>query len=229
MGTWIWIIVAIAIVIIAALILMAIFDRQRTTRLRRQFGDEYDRTVRAKESRRSAEAELRGRERQRAEFQIMPLPEQARARFAAEWRDIQQRFVDEPSNAVVAADGLVYRVMGARGYPMEDFEAQANLVSVDHPRVVENYRHAHNVYDRARSHRATTEDLRAALLHYRALFDELLQANDGAAAESSPSARYPQQNSAVDGHDARHEGRHAANGNAAQPGYEGQPTEQGRR
>lgn len=225
MTSWIWIIVVIAIVIIAALILMVASSRQRTMRLRRQFGDEYDRTVEAREGRRSAEAELRSRERQRAEFQITPLPEQARTRFVAEWREVQARFVDEPSNAVMAADGLVYRVMGARGYPMQDFEAQANLISVDHPGIVENYRHAHGVYDRAQSQRATTEDLRGAFLHYRALFDQLLQADDGAApADNAAPANYPPQTPAG-GYDGAHGGRHTSNWNAPQPGYQGQPTE----
>ncbi len=173
MPAWVWILIIAAIVVVVAVLAMMAFRQRRTTMLRQRFGDEYERTVNARDDRRTAEADLRGRERQRAQFEVRPLPEPARARFAAEWRDVQERFVDEPSSAVVAADMLVYRVMGARGYPMENFDAQ--LVSVDHPDVVQNYRAAHGIYERSQSQQATTEDLRAAVLHYRTLFDHLLQ------------------------------------------------------
>lgn len=175
MPAWVWTLIIVAIVVVVAAIAMMAFRQRRTAMLRQRFGEEYERTVDARDDRRAAEADLRGRERQRAQFEVTPLPEPARARFAAEWRDVQERFVDEPSAAVLSADVLVYRVMGARGYPMENFDAQADLVSVDHPDVVENYRAAHAIYERSQSQQATTEDLRAAVLHYRALFDHLLQ------------------------------------------------------
>ncbi len=177
MATWAWILIIIAALIIAALVVSLAMRQRRTTLLRQHFGAEYDRTVAASDDQRAAESDLIERGKHRAEFDIRPLPEPARMRFVAEWRDVQERFVDQPSHAVAAADGLVYRVMGARGYPMHDFEAQANLVSVDHPDVVENYRFAHDVCTRAQSQQASTEELRAALLHYRSLFDELLQAD----------------------------------------------------
>jgi hypothetical protein len=101
---------------------------------------------------------------------------------------VQERFVDQPSAAAVAADGLVYRVMEERGYPMGDFEAQADLVSVDHPQVVENYRIAHGIQQRAESKQATTEDLRDALLRYRTLFDELLRPDEETRAEKETAA-----------------------------------------
>src|SRR6266511_1292595 len=175
MPAWVWILIIAAIVVVVAVIAMMAFRQRRTAMLRERFGEESERTVNARDNRRAAEADLRGRERQRAQFEVKPLPERARARFAAEWRDVQERFVDEPSAAVASADILVYRVMGARGYPMENFEAQADLVSVDHPDVVQNYRAAHGIYERSQSQQATTEDLRAAVLHYRTLFDHLLQ------------------------------------------------------
>ena len=178
MATWVWILIAIAAVVVVALIAMAARQR-RTTALRQRFGPEYDRAVEAREDRRAAEADLRDRERQRAQLDIRPLPENMRVRFAREWQDVQERFVDQPSDAVVAADRLVYSVMEERGYPMGDFEAQADLVSVDHPEVVENYRFAHGIRGRAQGQGATTEDLREALLRYRSLFDELLGAEDG--------------------------------------------------
>jgi hypothetical protein len=173
-----WILIVIVAVIVVALIAMAARQR-RTMALRQRFGPEYDRAVAAGEGRRAAEADLRDRQRQRAQLDIRPLAEGLRVRFAQEWREVQERFVDQPLDAVVAADGLVYRVMEARGYPMGDFDAQAGLVSVDHPDVVENYRFAHGIRERAQAQRASTEDLREALLRYRSLFDELLGADDG--------------------------------------------------
>lgn len=180
MATWVWILIAIVVVLVVVLIAMAARQR-RTTALRRRFGPEYDRAVEAREDRRAAEADLRDRERQRAQLDIRPLPENVRVRFAHEWQDVQERFVDQPSDAVMAADRLVYSVMEARGYPMGDFDAQADLVSVDHPGVVENYRFAHGIRERAQGQGqgASTEDLREALLRYRSLFDELLGAEDG--------------------------------------------------
>jgi hypothetical protein len=175
MATWTWVLIAVGIVVVVGLFAVALFSQRRTARLRRNFGPEYDREVQAREGRRRAEAELRGREKQRARIEIKPLPAQTRVRFVAEWRDLQERFVDQPSNAVVAADGLVTRLMGARGYPTDGFQAQATLISVDYPDVVDNYRHAHGVYDRAGSQQADTEDLRGAFLHYRLLFDRLVQ------------------------------------------------------
>ncbi len=178
MATWAWILIAVAIVVVAAVLVAMAMRQRRTTNLRQRFGPEYDRTVQERDDRRAAEADLRDRQKQRDRLDIKPLAEPTRARFAAEWREIQERFVDQPSNAVVAADGLVYRVMAERGYPMDNFEAQSKLISVDHPAVVENYRFAHGVCERAQSQQATTEDLRGALLRYRSLFDELLQSDD---------------------------------------------------
>jgi hypothetical protein len=180
MVTWVWILIVIAAVVIIVALAMAVRQR-RTTALRQRFGPEYERAVQAREGRRPAEADLRDREKQRAQLDIRPLPEDVRARFAEEWREVQERFVDQPSEAVVAADRLVHSVMETRGYPMGDFDAQADLVSVDHPAVVENYRVAHGVYQRAQQQQASTDDLREALLRYRSLFDELLTADDGQA------------------------------------------------
>ena len=177
MATWVWILIAIAAVVVVILIATAARQR-RTAALRERFGPEYERAIDARAGRRAAEADLRERERQRARLDIRPLPEDTRVRFAQEWQDVQERFVDQPSDAVQAADGLVHSVMEARGYPMGDFEAQAGLVSVDHPEVVENYRVAHGIYERAQAKQASTESLRKALLRYRTLFDELLRAPD---------------------------------------------------
>jgi hypothetical protein len=179
MAIWAWILIAVIVVVVLIAVAVAVGQR-RTAALRQRFGPEYDRAVEAREDRRTAEAELRDRERRRAQLDIKPLPEDERVRYAGEWLEVQERFVDQPSEAVVAADGLLYGVMEARGYPMGDFEAQADLVSVDHPRVVENYRSAHGVHQQAEH--ASTEELREALLRYRSLFDELLLPADEKAA-----------------------------------------------
>jgi hypothetical protein len=174
MATWVWILIAIAVVVVIALVVLGTV-RRRTSMLRQRFGPEYDRTVEAREDKRAAEGELRARERQRAQLTIKPLPEATRLRFAKEWRDVQERFVDQPSQAVAEADTLITRVMEERGYPTTQFEAQADVVSVDHPDVVENYRFGHAVWQRSQSREISTEELREALLRYRSLFDELLQ------------------------------------------------------
>jgi hypothetical protein len=174
MATWVWVVIAIAVVVVVALVAVGARNR-RTAMLRDRFGPEYDRTVENRDDQRAAEAELRARVKERAQFDIKPLPEAARLRFAGEWRALQERFLDQPAQAVAAADALVTRVMEERGYPMRDFDAQADLVSVDYPDTVENYRFAHAVQQRSEAQQASTEDLRDALLRYRSLFDELLR------------------------------------------------------
>lgn len=216
MAAWIWILIVIAAVVVVALIAMTA-RRRRTTVLRQRFGPEYDRAVQARQGQRAGEADLRERERQRAQLDIKPLPEATRARFAQEWQDVQERFIDQPSDAVLAGDRLVYRVMKERGYPVGDFDSQADLVSVDHPEVVENYRFAHGVREQAQQ--ASTEDLRKALLRYRSLFSELLRADgDGAdvtanqgSGSGRPDGQPPDgQPGAEDSDSARAEGGDAA-------------------
>jgi hypothetical protein len=176
-------IIAIAIAVVVIVVMLAMIARQRrTTSLQRQFGPEYDRTVETAEGRRAAERDLRQRERERERLELRPLPEPTRQRYAEEWRNLQARFVDEPAPSLAEADGLLSRVMRDRGYPVDDFDAQADLVSVDHPQVVENYRLAHKVHLENRSKRMTTEQLRVALVRYRSLFDELLHPDDASAA-----------------------------------------------
>ena len=186
MATWLWIVIVIAVVVIALVAAMAA-RRRRTMALRQRFGAEYDRAVDAREGQRAAEADLRSRERERARLDIRPLPEASRARYAEEWRGIQESFVDQPEGATAAAYDLVNSVMAERGYPMRDFDARAGLVSVDHPDVVENYRVAHGIHERAEHQQATTEDLREALLRYRSLFEELLRPDDRQPVGSQPA------------------------------------------
>jgi hypothetical protein len=190
MATWLWIVIIIVVVLIALVAAMAA-RRRRTEMLRERFGPEYDRAVGARENQRAAEAELRGRERERARLDIKPLAEASRVRYTEEWRVIQQSFVDQPEEATTAGYDLVNRVMAERGYPMRDFEARADLVSVDHPDVVENYRVAHGIHERAEHQQASTEDLRDALLRYRSLFEELLRPDGQAEVPADPGPARP--------------------------------------
>lgn len=148
--------------------------RRRSTHLRESFGPEYERTVEEKGGRGKAESELEHRRERVEQLQIRALPPGEADRFAAEWQDVQKRFVDEPSRAVADADRLVTEVMQRRGYPMADFEQRAADLSVDHPRVVENYRAGHQLAVQSRDDGAGTENLRQAMVHYRALFEDLL-------------------------------------------------------
>ena len=180
MATWLWIVIIVVVLAIALAAVMAA-RRRRTMALRQRFGTEYDRTLDARDGQRAAEADLRGREREHARLDIKPLSEASRTRYAGEWRAAQQGFVDQPEAATAAAYDLVNRVMAERGYPMRDFDARADLVSVDHPDVVENYRVAHGIHERAQHQQASTEDQREAMIRYRSLFEELLGADGDAA------------------------------------------------
>lgn len=169
------IIVIIAIAIIAVVVIgWAVARKRRTEALRNRFGPEYERTVR-EQGPTKAESVLLERKERVEKFPIRELGAAERERFVTEWRGVQSRFVDDPKGAVSEADRLVIRVMQARGYPMSDFEQRAADVSVDHPRVVDNYRAAHEIALRHQRGEATTEDLRNAIIYYRSLFDELLQ------------------------------------------------------
>jgi hypothetical protein len=181
-----WVLVVIIVVLIAV-VAMLMLRQRRSSRLREGFGPEYDRVVEERGDRRAAESELDDRRKRREELDIRPLDEGARERYAERWRASQRRFVDEPSAAVQEADTLVASVMRERGYPMDDFEQRAADVSVDHPKVVEHYRAAHEISTRVGTN-ASTEDMRQAVVHYRALFAELLRADDDAV-ETPPMPR----------------------------------------
>ena len=185
MAAWMWVLIAIGIAALLAVVLWRAFARRRTGRLQEQFGPEYDRTVDSADSRRKAEAELQAREDRRRELDIRPLTEAARTRYVESWRITQAQFVDDPRSAVQSADSLIQSVMADRGYPVEDFEQRAADVSVDHPQVVESYREGHRLARASADGDETTESLRQAMRHYRALFDELVEpaADDPAARE----------------------------------------------
>jgi len=168
------ILVLIAVAVLAA---AAWYYYRRTTsqRLKERFGPEYDQTVRQLQDRQRAEAELKAREKRVQQYEIVPLPPAERSRYRETWLAIQGRFVDSPKTAVLEANELVEEVMQRCGYPMTNFEQSAADLSVDHPRVVENYRAAYRIAERSRRSAADTEELRQALVYYRALFDELLE------------------------------------------------------
>jgi hypothetical protein len=175
MDAWVWIVIAAAAVVVLAVVVFLVARRRRQRReLRDWFGPEYDRSVDSARSRRRAEGELADRAERREQLEIRPLTQAAQARYTAQWNELQRRFVDRPQVAVVEADDLVTQVMRDRGYPVEDFEAQSEVVSVDHPDVVQNYRDAHGIYTRTTSGEATTEDLRRAVMAYRVLFERLV-------------------------------------------------------
>jgi len=151
------------------------YSRQRRSRLlRERFGPEYDRVIRQEGNTRRGEGVLEFREKKREELEIHPLSAAARNDFANRWNTIQAQFVDDPEGSVTEADRLVSEVMEARGYPVINFEERAEIISVDHPIVVENYRAAHDLATGRTRGQATTEGLRKAMVHYRSLFDELL-------------------------------------------------------
>jgi hypothetical protein len=183
MAAWAWILVVVAVLAVVALALWQVSVRRRTGRLRSRFGPEYNRTLDASESRRRAESELTDRERRRRELEIRPLSPEARDRYLDDWLAVQAQFVDDPAAAVANADALIQAAMSERGYPVEDFDRRTADVSVDHPRVVENYREGHRLALASANGEGSTEDLRQAMRHYRKLFDELVEP-----AEDEPSA-----------------------------------------
>jgi hypothetical protein len=167
-------ILAVVLVVAVAIIAWAVVQRQRTQRLRLRFGPEYARTVKEMGGRTKAESELAKREQRVARLNITALAPADAARFSQEWKALQSRFIDNPKGVVGEADHLVRELMVKRGYPMGDFERRAADISVDHPDVVTSYRAAQAIAVRDARGEADTEELRKAVVHYRTLFDELL-------------------------------------------------------
>jgi hypothetical protein len=172
-----WLLLVLAIVVVLVIVVVAI-PQLRSRSLKQRFGPEYDRTVDEEGDRRSAEAELRGRVKRRGTLQIIDLEPAAREAYAEQWLEVQQRFIDEPEQTVAEADGLVQTVMRERGYPVDEFDERIEMMSVDHPQLVDNYRTAHTIQLRSEQQEASTDDLREAFQRYRALFSELLADGD---------------------------------------------------
>jgi hypothetical protein len=168
------IVVAIVMVLAAVWLMMR---RRQTTALRQRFGPEYDRVLHTRGTMTEAERELQERKRRVESFSVRPLSKEDADAFAASWRTVQARFVDDPRNAVVEAEHLITDVMRARGYPVEDANRRLDDLSVDHAHVIEHYRAGRDIVERHQRGDATTEDLRQAMVHFRALFDELVAAH----------------------------------------------------
>lgn len=150
--------------------------RTATAGLRHRFGSEYDRTVETQGSERKGEGNLRDREKRVEKLEIRELDPAERTRFVEQWKSVQLRFIESPAGAVTEADDLVSFIMQTRGYPVADFEQRAADISVVHPRVIENYRAAHAIALRVDKSETNTEELRTAIVYYRSLFDELVEA-----------------------------------------------------
>jgi hypothetical protein len=175
MSTGAIIVIVIVVIILAAAAVVAAAQLRRA-RMRRQFGPEYDRM--AKElGRRKADAELAARARRVSELGIHPLTAEQQASYVGDWTAVQERFVDAPAQAVTEAGKLIWDVMRDRGYPADDRDASMEALSVNHGRVLDGYRKAQDVDGRADS--VSTEELREAMIRYRALFDDLLGASNG--------------------------------------------------
>ncbi|GGM19201.1 MULTISPECIES: hypothetical protein [Micromonospora] len=164
------VLVVLALVAVAAVVVVA--SRRRA--LKQRFGPEYDRVIAERDSRSAAERELRDRERRHAELTLTPLAPESRARYAAAWEELQVRFVDSPKDTVGDAHELVSRLITERGYPTGDFSDQVAHLSVEHNRTLGHYRDAHEIHQRNERGEASTEELRQAVVHYRALFTDLL-------------------------------------------------------
>lgn len=171
---WTGIIIAAAVIVLV-LVALAVRTTVRRRHLQERFGPEYDRTVEAEHGRRAAERDLTAREQRHEDLEIRALPSAVRNRYARDWTSVQEHFVDNPDEAVGEADRLVITLMSERGYPTEGYEQQQRDLSVEHGRTLEHYRIAHEINGRVGSRDTSTEELRSAMVHYRALFEELLK------------------------------------------------------
>jgi hypothetical protein len=191
MSGWVWAVIVAVIIIVLISVAYAAWQKRRRESLQGRFGPEYDRAVTESDSRRQAEKELEARQKRHEELNLRALEPATLARHTESWRQTQARFVDAPAEAVREADRLVGQVMTDRGYPMDNFEQRSADISVDHPDVVENYRAAHGISLASDHGQATTEDLRQAMVHYRALFETLLGTADDSSSSTTPVAATP--------------------------------------
>jgi hypothetical protein len=166
--------IIVSIVVVVAVVLILAAKAQKSRRLRTRFGPEYSRAVQESGSAARGEERLAKLEQRVERFKIHPLSPSDQSRFLESWRLVQAKFVDAPEVAVAEGDQLVREVMTARGYPVVDFDQQAADLSVNHPLVVEHYRDGHSIAVRHAQGKASTEDLRQAMIHYRKLFDDLV-------------------------------------------------------
>jgi hypothetical protein len=188
MSTATIVIIVIVVLVIAALVVLVLRPQMQRRRLREKFGPEYDRTVETKEDRKEAERELAQREKRHSSFDLRSLSASARESYTTEWAGVQEEFVDEPAQAVTDADRLVTTIMAERGYPTEGYDQQLADLSVEHAQTLDHYRSAHDIVLRHGRSEASTEDLRNAMVHYRALFEDLLNRGSEHSADAEATA-----------------------------------------
>jgi len=187
-------ILTIVLIIVVLVVLVAIVygvQAARRKKLQSTFGPEYDRAVADTGSRTEAERELRERERRHAGLELTELTPESQAKYAAAWEEVQIQFVDNPTETVTTADDLVTRLITERGYPTRDYDDRLADLSVEHASTLQHYRNAHELSELSKAGEASTEDLRQALVHYRALFADLLGTDPvpaPATTDSEPSA-----------------------------------------
>ncbi len=173
--TYVIVLTAAFLLLFGVVIGLAFFDRRRSKKLQQHFGPEYDRTVQQTGSQKAAEAELEQRRKYVETLDIRPLTQAERDRYLEDWTAVQSKFVDDPAMAIKDADRLIIEVMLVRNYPMANFEERAADISVNYPDLVSNYRTAHEIAQKNEQQTADTEELRRAMVHYRSLFNELLE------------------------------------------------------
>lgn len=181
------IIITAAVVVAVVAIAAVVWSGLRRRRLQRRFGPEYERVVTEQPNRSAAEHELRAREQRHADLELRPLDKEDKRRYLQDWARIQASFVEDPSSAVNGADELVTRVMADRGYPTGDFDDRIETLSVEHASTLDHYRQAHDIALANRRGDASTEQLRQAVVHYRALASDLLDIHDNARRTDSTS------------------------------------------
>lgn len=217
MPTWSWIVIAVVVVVIVLLAVVvgaSMMRQKRSERLREQFGPEYEHAVESAGDQRAAERELIARKRKHDKLDIAELTPGSRARYVEAWGVTQAGFVDNPAKSVSEADRLVTEVMRERGYPVDDFEQRAADISVDHPKVVEHYRAAHILHLAQEQGEIGTEAQREAIVHYRALFEQLVGDGHGARDEQETQAEHETQPEHETGSE-RDAGKHEARTNDA--------------
>jgi hypothetical protein len=196
MSTAVLVVIVLMAVIVATGIGFLLRSRARTLRLRRRFGPEYDHVVAGHDDRRAAERDLGARERRHDELDIRPLDAAVRGRYREQWTHVQEQFVDSPETALSQADRLVMTVMGDRGYPTTGFDERVAQLSVEHGRTIDYYRRGHEISCRAERRQASTEDMRQAMVHYRALLEDLLAVPAAERAQVPPGAEPTQRDEA---------------------------------
>jgi hypothetical protein len=188
MSTGAVVILVVVVVLVLAAGAWFVAQQARRRRLRERFGPEYDRRIQESDDRRVAERELAEREKRHQKYDLKPISDADRARYTEQWTFVQEQFVDQPGEAVGAAEQLVVMVMRERGYPTGNFEQQTADLSVEHAHVLDNYRSGHAIRTRHEQAGVSTEELRQALTHYREMFHALLGHRDAADAQADAEA-----------------------------------------